>query len=169
MNKRIIIVACTMACTSAATPPDVEPPVVQTPTPEAEPSSAPVTPPPVYRNPPSPSQLIASFTERPFRVSGATALNPKLNGKTIYRTGERTCFVDGEFPDDGVQRYPGQRPPSETVPCPPEMNDEVYDLCRGGVVYHHTDGCGCFVMGNPPPPARSLSRCPAITHTEETD
>jgi hypothetical protein len=49
------------------------------------------------------------------------------------------------------------------------MNDTVYDLCHHGVVYMNDDKCGCFVMGNPPPPMRSLSRCPVHASIEKAD
>lgn len=190
VNKRIIVVACTMACGSRAIPPvepePVDPPIVEPAT--VEPTTVDETPGrsmehEISRNPPAqpmPVQELppavpidpladVQFTGDPWRGRHESPQNPRVDGKTVYRASDQTCYVHGEFPANAPPRFPGQSPPSEAVDCPPQMNDAVYDLCRGGVVYKHNDACGCFVMGNPPPPARALSRCPAHSSNAETD
>lgn len=150
MNKRIIIVACTMACGTATADPPAEP--------------API----IHRNPPPPSRTVVTFTGNTFNMQDAVRYNPQVDGKTVFRTRERTCFVDGEFASDSTP-FPGQRPPAVAIDCPREMNDNAYDLCNGGTIYQQAEACGCFVMGNPPPPAREMSRCPAHPRAEQGD
>ena len=164
MNKPIVLVACTVACSATAEPP--------------QPLAAP--PPMIRRNPPSPGTVdvppqlpsptnVPSFTPEPFGPVQDPPLNPKIDGKQVHRGNDQTCFVYGVFAPDNEPRIPGMLPPQLPVECPPEMNDAVYDLCSHGSVYQTGSKCGCVVPGNPPPPARTLSRCPGedIEHTDE--
>lgn len=169
MNKRIVFVACAIACNTNADPP-----------PEPMIHSNPPPTPPVNRNPPSPQPVVVpalttnpmapvEFTGETFRGVGGPSLNPKVDGKTTYKSTDQTCFVYGQFPADEPPPIPGMSPPQVPVECPPGMSDAVYDLCHHGTVYEARGECGCVVMGNPPPPARALSRCPAVTIQEPSE
>ncbi len=111
-------------------------------------------------NPPTPhppSPTPQGTGETPLSVPPAQRAgdaNPKdASGRHIRRAynGEG-CFVYLDFPPlrPGEMRPPGSAPPTESVPCPPEMSDPAYDACRGGVVSFKDAACECFEPGNPP-------------------
>jgi hypothetical protein len=85
-------------------------------------------------------------------------------GRAIFRTGSKgqpECYVELPFPPlkPNEERYPGTPPPQESVKCPPSMLDAAFLECAFGTVTLKEARCECFVMGNPPPPPRTVS-CP---------
>lgn len=94
----------------------------------------------------------------------AETLNPTdpTNG-TIYVSWDGdTCLVHVPFPE-GTKLTSWQPPPTETVDCPPSMDDATWDACRGGAVSKRKDGgiCVCTSDGNPPPPPVEVE-CPPM-------
>lgn len=116
--------------------------------PSATATTTSATPPPTVTSPPK--QGGGPFTKT------KNAHHPKHG--LIYRS-NAGCFVRI---DDGKTRPPGMYPPPTDVPCPPEMQSEVWKECVGDLVMSNDAGtaCQCFLTGNPPPPARPMSRCP---------
>ncbi|MEZ4369750.1 MAG: hypothetical protein R3B07_02965 [Polyangiaceae bacterium] len=109
--------------------------------------------PDIHRNPPAPQVS---------RLTHQKVLNPKNKaGRVIKRAYQGDgCFVDGDFPK-GERPPPGKAPPEVKVDCPAELKDPAYESCRGGTLQTNDDAssCGCFHMGNPPPPP-NLNPCP---------
>lgn len=64
------------------------------------------------------------------------------------------------FPDD-VTPMPGMPPPTQDVTCPKIMEDPAWRSCETGEIVgtEGKDDCLCRIMGNPPPPPKTVS-CP---------
>ncbi len=114
--------------------------------------------------PPKPASVDVKLASERERVAGSPTAPVPLNAYSekhgmVYKSREGDkCIV---FPDDGVQRNPGQMPPPADSPCSPLMMDPIWQECAYGTIYDRGEaGCTCFVGGNPPPPEKPLSRCP---------
>ncbi len=173
MKKRIVLIACSVGCgPPLATPPTgLESVEIQ---PEADSDGTSnrgiareypeptVNPPPPEPSPTTTQEWpSAELTDEPFPTTGdITSVIARLGRDQIFRTGqgEGDCVVFNT--ESVVQRPVGDMGPATQVTCPPELADPVFALCGVGMLQQHGDTCGCRFIGNPPPPTRSLSRCP---------
>lgn len=135
---------------------------------------------PIYENPPPPPLRDTSpptgnppppIEEAPEQV--VTPLVPvngiynptDANDRRIHKawSGD-ACFVYLPIPEGTVIGPPGTPPPREDIACPPNMGHASWDECRGGVIRAaqapDATSCECLVMGNPPPPPKTVD-CPS--------
>lgn len=80
--------------------------------------------------------------------------------RTIFRGTGITCYVELSWPK-GRPRRPGEAPPQDAIPCPPEMKSAAWENCRAGTIHESKDAssCICFQMDNPPAPPSKVT-CP---------
>lgn len=169
MNTRTVAIAlATLGTLSCAGKDPVQEPVIRpvtTTNPPAPHTPPPTNPPPPELQPPLDYEETGELPNKglPKGEPGwDSGFDVEMNARTadndlIFR-GYKGCYIELDYPEPPSSWEP---PPTQTIPCPPQMGDVRWTQCREGRIQAKADlsECSCVVDGNPPPPPAYV-HCP---------